>query len=119
MYYVLIFIFRISLAGIVQSLYITPSYNMDLDITLMCCGSQLFLPWNFTRNYKENDHDCPFITRFIYITMDPKHSVIKGRPIPWALYMNYALYMHYALGLRHTVYRTENRQWGILQSTHS
>ena len=25
-----------------QSLYNTPNYNMDLDITLSCCGSQIF-----------------------------------------------------------------------------
>ena len=33
----------------VQSLYNTPHYNTDLDITWSCYDSQIFLPWNFTK----------------------------------------------------------------------
>ena len=33
----------------VQSLYNTPRYNTDMDITQSCCGSNFFLPWNFTK----------------------------------------------------------------------
>ena len=34
----------------VQSLYNTPCYITDLDISQSCCSSQnLFLPWNFTK----------------------------------------------------------------------
>ena len=35
----------------VQSLYNTPHFNMDLDITQSCCGSHIFLPWNFTKEW--------------------------------------------------------------------
>ena len=33
----------------VQSLYNKPRYNTELDITRSCCGSQIFVPWNFTK----------------------------------------------------------------------
>ena len=33
----------------VQPLYNTPYYNSDLDITWSCCGSQIFLSWQFTK----------------------------------------------------------------------
>ena len=32
-----------------QSLYNIVCHNMDLDIMQSCCGSQIFLPWNFTK----------------------------------------------------------------------
>ena len=33
----------------------TPHYSIDLDITHLGCGSQI--PWNFTKELQENDHD--------------------------------------------------------------
>ena len=33
----------------VQFLYNTLHYSMNLDKTQSCCGSQSFLPWNFTK----------------------------------------------------------------------
>ena len=46
---------------IVQPPYNTPCYNMDLDITQSCCGSQIFLTWNITNELKENDHTMVMI----------------------------------------------------------
>ena len=37
----------------VQPLCNTPHYNNDLDITWSWCGSKIFLPWNFTKDYRE------------------------------------------------------------------
>ena len=39
----------------VQSLYSTPLYNTYLDITLSCCGSQMFLAMDviLRRNYRK------------------------------------------------------------------
>ena len=75
----------------VQSLYNTHPYNTDLETTRSSCGSQFFLPWNFTDELKENDPMVIFlelackpvplkhgslITRSI--SMNPKQIVIKG-----------------------------------------
>ena len=35
--------------GRVQSLYNSPHYNTDLDITQSCCRSHIFLALNFTK----------------------------------------------------------------------
>ena len=34
---------------VVPSIYNTPHFHMDLDITQFCCGSHIFLPCNFTK----------------------------------------------------------------------
>ena len=36
-----------SLAVHCSPFYNTPHNNTDLDITWSCCGSHIFLPWNF------------------------------------------------------------------------
>ena len=33
------------------------SHLCKLDITQACCGSQIFSPWDFTKELKENDHN--------------------------------------------------------------
>ena len=40
----------------VLSLYNTPRYNTDSDITQSCCSSHVFFTWNFTTELVENDH---------------------------------------------------------------
>ena len=35
----------------VQSHYNTPYYNTDLDMTWSCCGSQIFLPIEFHKEF--------------------------------------------------------------------
>ena len=45
-----------TLAPTVQPLNNPLGYKMDLDIKLSFCGSQFFLPWNFTKELLENDH---------------------------------------------------------------
>ena len=37
----------------VQSLYNTPPYNTDMDITQLCCGSQFFYHGFLQRNYRK------------------------------------------------------------------
>ena len=71
----------------VQSLYNTPCFNMDLDITRSCCVSKIVLPLHFTKELWKMtikwllckivplNHDS-LITHSI--PMDPKYSVIKA-----------------------------------------
>ena len=45
------------MCNIVKSLYNIPSYNMDFDNTTRSYyGSQIFLPWNFIKELKENNY---------------------------------------------------------------
>ena len=44
----------------VQSLYNTPHYT-DLDTKWSCCGSQSFLPWNFTLGIIGRNGNFPII----------------------------------------------------------
>ena len=57
----------------VQSLYITPHYNTHLDIAGLCSGSQCFLPWNFTKNYRKMTIKWSFssysIVKLLFLTL--------------------------------------------------
>ena len=41
----------------VQSLYKSPHYNTNYDITWSSCGSQNLLHWNITKELEEDDHE--------------------------------------------------------------
>ena len=73
----------------VQSLYNTPNFNMNVNLTHSCCVSQFFYHGILQRNYRKMTIKWSFSYSFVKLSLynkidlqpipkDLKHSAIKG-----------------------------------------